>query len=263
VADSNFQELGHGEGHDYGPGSPHLKHPGLSSMIIASLTKVTLGLGNNPPEILEVGAGHGTFTAVLRSLGARVTVTEMSKASAEHLSKAFSGDTSVEVIYDPEGSWAQVSDRTFDAVFCISVLHHIPDYLAASEQYCQMIRPGGAFISWQDPILYSHVSRRDRRAAVVSYYLWRITQGDWQRGLQTASRRLRGVLDETNVADMVEYHVVRDGVDEEALAALLSGYFPHVSIARYWSTQASALQAWGERRGTLSTFGIVADRPIA
>jgi SAM-dependent methyltransferase len=260
VAETNFQESGHSEGHDYARGSPHLKHPSLSAMIMSSLDEVISSLGtDNPLEILEVGAGHGTFTAALVSLGANVTVTEMSKDSATYLSSEFENSTSVEVVYDPDGSWAFRTDQTFDAVICVSVLHHIPDYLAATERYCELIRPGGSFVSWQDPLLYSGVEVRQRRAAVLSYYLWRVTQGGWLRALNTASRRVRGVLDETKLADMVEYHVVRDGVDEQAISSLLTGQFDSVSVRKYWSTQASWLQSLGERRGYKTTFGIVAE----
>ncbi len=259
VAETNFQESGHSEGHDYARGSPHLKHPSLSAMIMSSLDEVVGSLQKGEPlEILEVGAGHGTFTAALHSLGANVTVTEMSKDSANYLSTEFANSPSVEVVYDPDGSWAFRTERTFDAVICVSVLHHIPDYLAATRRFCELIRPGGSFVSWQDPLLYSGVADRQRRAANVSYYLWRATQGGWLRALNTASRRVRGVLDETKLADMVEYHVVRDGVDEQALSSLLTDQFDSVNVRKYWSTQASSLQSLGERRGYETTFGIVA-----
>ena len=57
---------------------------------------------------------------------------------------------------------------------------------------------------------------------------------------------------------MVEYHVVRDGVDEEALRALLTGRFDNVAFEPYWSTQSAWWQSWGQRRGYVSNFGLVA-----
>ena len=114
------------------------------------------------------------------------------------------------------------------------------------------------FVSWQDPIQYDHVPPYQRRAALISYYLWRLTQGNWLHGFATILRRLRGILDETKIADMVEYHVVRDGVDEKALEALLSSHYDCVTVERYWSTQGSQFQSWGERHGFESTFGVIA-----
>ena len=182
----------------------------------------------------------------------------MSKPSVDSLSQRFAQDPNVNVVYDPDGTWAMLTDETFDAVVCLSVLHHIPDYLAAVRRYSEITRVGGAFVSWQDPIQYDHVPPHQRRAALISYYLWRLTQGHWLHGFATILRRLRGILDETKIADMVEYHVVRDGVDEKALEALLSSHYDGVTVERYWSTQGSQFQSWGERHGFESTFGVIA-----
>ncbi len=254
-----FQEVGHGEGHDYSRGSPHHMHAQLTAKVISSLgSALPLAAEGRPLEVLEVGAGHGAYTDVLRSLGARVTVTEMSKPSVDRLSRRFAHDPNVDVMYDPDGTWAMLTDETFDAVVCLSVLHHIPDYLAAVRRYSEITRVGGVFVSWQDPIQYDRVPAYQRRAALISYYLWRLTQGKWLHGFATVLRRLRGVLDETKIADMVEYHVVRDGVDEKALEALLSSHYDYVTVERYWSTQGSHFQSWGERHGFESTFGVIA-----
>jgi SAM-dependent methyltransferase len=256
---ASFQDDAHGQNHDYLPGSPHLKHAHLRAKVIASLQVLcSKGQGLGQLKILEVGAGHGTFTDALRSFGAQVTVTEMSLASVEYLSQRYSDDPNVEVVHDQDGSCKQFAGRSFDAVVCVSVLHHIPDYLAAVRNYVEMIRPGGSFVSWQDPILYARVPPAQLRAAKASYYLWRATTGEWSQGLKTASRRIRGVLDEANTADMVEYHVIRDGVDERALQEYLASCFDDVNVETYWSTQALLLQSWGDRRGYKSTFGVVA-----
>jgi len=57
---------------------------------------------------------------------------------------------------------------------------------------------------------------------------------------------------------MVEYHVVRDGVDELALADLLRKRFADVDIVRYWSHQSRIVQSIGERMGLANTFGLYA-----
>ena len=65
---------------------------------------------------------------------------------------------------------------------------------------------------------------------------------------------------------MTEYHVVRDGVDDAALAHLLTARFHQVEALRYWSTQARPLQWLGTRLGLRNTFALEAtgrrgDRP--
>jgi SAM-dependent methyltransferase len=255
----NFQEAGHGVGHDYVAESPHLKHSSLRTMIVTSLSRIAPQLGAQGQfDVLEIGGGHGAFTPTLLSLGADVTITEMSKPSVEYLSAAFEKDSRVQVIYDTDGAWVTKTDRSFDAVVCVSVLHHIPDYLAAIQRYAEITKPGGVFISWQDPLWYSRLPLGHRLAAHVAYYCWRFPRGEWIRGARTLSRRARGILDESEASDMVEYHVVRNGVDEKAIEELLLSQYTSVTIQRYWSTQSGWWQGWGERRGLVSSFGSVA-----
>jgi hypothetical protein len=59
---------------------------------------------------------------------------------------------------------------------------------------------------------------------------------------------------------MVEYHVVRDGVDEQAIVDLLAPMFERVELFTYWSTQSRAAQAIGRRLGLVNTFGVAATR---
>jgi SAM-dependent methyltransferase len=254
----NFQEAGHGIGHDYGR-APHLRHASLRGRIESSLSHSCSGLGTRGSlAVLEIGAGHGPFTPTLLSLGAHVTMTEMSKPAVDRLKDVFAREPRVKVIHDAEGLWPFETDRQFDAVVCVSVLHHIPDYLQAIRRYAEITRPGGAFISWQDPLWYSRLPFWDRLAAQVAYYWCRLPRGEWQRGARTLSRRVRGILDESEESDMVEYHVVRNGVDEEAIQEFLISLYGSVAIERYWSTQSVWWQRWGERRGLVSSFGSVA-----
>ncbi|HKE73697.1 MAG TPA: hypothetical protein VKB57_08800, partial [Acidimicrobiales bacterium] len=91
-----------------------------------------------------------------------------------------------------------------------------------------------------------------------AYFAWRVGRGDLARGAATRWRRLRRVYDADSPADMAEYHVVRHGVDQVALAALLRPAFREVAVTRYWSTQSPSLQRVGERLGAANTFGIEA-----
>ena len=68
-------------------------------------------------------------------------------------------------------------------------------------------------------------------------------------------RRLRGVYNDSP-SDLVEYHVVRDGVDEEAILELLSANFDRAEVFGYWSTQAPLFQRLGEMAGLRTNFGV-------
>jgi SAM-dependent methyltransferase len=253
------QQLAHGAGHDYEPGSPHLKHAGLHSWLVGELRNALGGLGavdGHEPEVLEIGGGHGTFTQTLLGAGARVTVTEMSRFSADRLRERFAAEDRVRVVYDPDGNCSPV--EPVDAVLYLSVLHHIPDYVDAVRRSIALVRTGGAVVTFQDPLWYPRQTRFARCADRGSYLAWRLGQGNMRRGLSTAMRRLRGVYDPGEPSDMAEYHVVRDGVDEMALQRILEDQFDSVRVIPYWSSQAGWAQWLGERLFPANTFGIVA-----
>ncbi|MER5885724.1 class I SAM-dependent methyltransferase [Streptomyces sp. NPDC001941] len=256
---AELQELEHGEGHDYAAGSPHIRHHQLRDRLVGALHAMVGEVTDRRGRcrVVEIGAGHGTFTDHLLAAGAEVEVTEMSGPSADALRRRFRHNPKVSVVHDPDGS-APLHGDAVDAVVCLSVLHHIPDYLATVDLLTARVAPGGAFLSFQDPLWYPRRSAVSMAADRGAYFLWRLGQGELGRGLATRARRARGVLDETNSADMAEYHVVRQGVDEQALCDRLAGSFGRVELMRYWSTQSGVLQRLGERLAPPSTFGLLA-----
>ncbi|RYJ05225.1 MAG: class I SAM-dependent methyltransferase, partial [Actinomycetales bacterium] len=233
------QDTSHGVGHDYVKGSPHLRHDRLRRMVedrLGALVRATVERTGSC-HVLEIGAGHGTFTDTLLEAGARVTVTEVSEASAELLTARYAGVEAVEVFHDTTGESVFELDRTFDATTCISLLHHIPDYVSFVERLAGMIGEGGWFYSVQDPTYYPRRTRVTRVLGRGTYFVWRLGQGDMRRGLATRWRRLRGEWSETEPSDLVEYHVVRSGVDEQAVEKALLPLFDDVDLFTYWSTQ--------------------------
>jgi SAM-dependent methyltransferase len=258
---AELQGAAHGDKHDYVVGSPHLRHQVLLERVVDVITEVIHRVDSRQGTcaVLEVGAGHGTFTESALAAGARVTVTEMSQSSAEYLQRKFVDNPLVTVVYDKDGEEAFQRQSQYDVVLFIGVLHHIPDYLDVVRRMTdELVRPGGAIVAYQDPLWYPRQSRVARVASLASYFAWRLMQGELRRGLGTRWRRLRGQLDESRGSDMVEYHVVRDGVDDEALRTMLARNFDTVEVDAYWSTQSATLQTLGTGRFPPNTFGIVA-----
>lgn len=257
-----LQERFHEQGYDYRAGSPHLRHwqlyDAMVSMALGAVRNaVAAGL---PADVLEVGAGHGGYTEPLLAAGSRVTSTEMSQPSLAELNQRFGGNSRFSAVFDVDGSLGVLGDRRFSVIVCCSVLHHIPDYLTFIEDaVLNRLASGGIFLSMQDPLWYPRVSKLTHRLDRASYGLWRVVQGNYRQGVATLARRLRGTYDEENPADMVEYHVVRQGVDEQAIAERLSPLFQRVELSTYWSTQAPFLQWLGNRVGMRNTFAVVAE----
>jgi SAM-dependent methyltransferase len=254
-----LQQCGHDIGHDYAKGSPHLLHHSIRDRVVRRIHQLVGDTitRNGRCRVIEVGAGHGSFTDHLLAAGAEVEVTEMSAPSADFLRHRFRHNGKVTVVHDPDGEAALTGGRV-DAVVCISVLHHIPDYPRAVTRLVDRVATGGAFLSFQDPLWYPRRSALSLALDRGAYFWWRVWQGEPRRGVATRIRRLRGTYDEGHPSDMVEYHVVREGVDEEAVRGCLTGAFTAVHVERYWSTQSCLLQAVGERNFPASTFGILA-----
>jgi len=254
-----LQQAEHDSGHDYAKGSPHLLHHTIRDRIVRRIHGLVGEVIDQQGgcRVLEIGAGHGAFTDHLLAAGAEVEVTEMSEPSAEFLAHRYRHNPRVRVVHDVTGEAAHHGEPV-NGVVCISVLHHIPDYLGDVSRLTDRVTPGGFFVSFQDPLWYPRRAALSLGADRAAYFWWRLGQGELRRGLATRTRRLRGVHDPSNPADMVEYHVVRKGVDEEALRKLLLRSFTSAETERYWSTQSPTLQLIGERYGPRTSFGIVA-----
>ena len=71
-------------GIDYDKGSPHLRHDKLRGMVEQRLQRLVRDSieRTGACRVVEIGAGHGTFTRCLLDAGAQITVTEASSASA-------------------------------------------------------------------------------------------------------------------------------------------------------------------------------------
>jgi ubiquinone/menaquinone biosynthesis C-methylase UbiE len=98
-------------------------------------------------DVLEVGAGPGLSTDVLRKRVARLTAVELDHDLATKLARRLEG-TNVEVVKADATDLPLASDR-FSAATCFTMLHHVPtsdmqDQLLS--ELCRVIRPGGLLV---------------------------------------------------------------------------------------------------------------------
>lgn len=254
----NLQEAYYCAGADYRKGSPHLSHLALHDRLVEVLRRTVERMADQglPLRVLEVGAGHGGFTESALALGCDVTAVDMSGPAIEELRRRFGTNPRLEAIHDPDGTLTHVGDG-YSLLMCVSVLHHIPDYMAFLKDASERITRGGALLTLQDPMWYSR-HRQAHRAEQAAYFTWRLGQGSPIAGLQTRRRRIAGTFEDTNPGDAVEYHVVRDGIDEEWVLSFAGGAFAEVELISYWSSQLGLAQRLGERCGLHNSFGVVA-----
>ncbi len=111
-------------------------------------------------EVLEVGAGHGTFTERLADGSRNVVATDLSARCVGMLEARYSADPRVDVV---QGSLDAVAGMgPFDSAVLINVLEHIEDDEQALRQLAALLKPGGRLVLWVPafPLLYSEFDRR-------------------------------------------------------------------------------------------------------
>lgn len=232
----HIQESAYDDLYDYRRGSPHLTHRKLFDRLTTLLGDALRGpLGRGlPPTVLEVGAGDGAFTEPILAWGYQVTGTEVSKASLERLLDRFGLNASFRAVLDPKGSLLALGPDRYSSIVCVSVLHHIPDYLGFMQVAASgHLQVGGTFVTLQDPLWYPSLNAFTRRFSRIAFLTWRITKGNYVQGFGTLLRRMRAVYDDSEPGDVVEYHVVRQGVDQDAIRDLLIPLFERVEVVPY------------------------------
>jgi hypothetical protein len=87
-----------------------------------------------------------------------------------------------------------------------------------------------------------------------------VFKGDVISGLGRRLRRRRGIYIEDSVHDNAEYHVTRNGVDQDAISKLLNAEGFECSIVTYFSTQNPVFQILGTLLGLKNTFAVTAKK---
>lgn len=256
---SDHQESYYDEHVDYRYGSPHLSHPWLYDRLVGMVRGCLrdLAAAGLPLTVLEIGSGHGGYTEPVLAAGCEVTAVEASQPAVAELERRYGTNRSFQALLDRDGTFAGV-DQKYSMVLIVSVLHHIPDYLSFLDSAVSYLSPGGVLLTLQDPLLYARLAPGTHALDKGGYFVWRARQGNVRRALATQSRRLRGIYDTENPADMVEYHIVRDGVDEEQIAHRMAPVFNRLEVLPYWSHQSRVVQRLGEGLHRLNTFGLLA-----
>ena len=247
-------------------GSPHLRHRELTAAMLSKTLQVFEQVRQRceHPEVLDMGAGTGMLTLPLLEMGASVTAVDVTRALLDVLAARAAGfEPRLKII---EGDvfetleQCKIAGRQFDFICASSFLHHIPDYLKLCRMSAGLIRPGGVFFTFQDPLRYDTLSQGTYWFDRSSYFAWRLFQGNYIRGLKTRLRRLTGTYSPDLSEDTTEYHVVRNGVDQVSIQQLFEAEGFTCEIQRYWSTQSTLFQHLGTRLGLLNTFLVIASR---
>lgn len=245
----------------YASGAPHLKHRSILTMHESLIDRALQSLTRRPGDVrvLEVGAGNGLASVPWFRRRVSLTAVDSSHVMLQQLiGRAANFGVSPEAITQDAIAFTKATTRRFDVVSEVSMLHHIPNYLALLQASVELLDTGGCLITFQDPLRYDRLPSGHFAINRIGYFMWRLGQGDYRRGLKTRWRRLRGRYTPSEAADFEEYHVVRSGVDSDAIIDMLRPWFETVERVTYWSTQSSLLQRVGEKLSLQSSFGVIA-----
>ncbi|MDD4933805.1 MAG: methyltransferase domain-containing protein [Methylacidiphilaceae bacterium] len=248
----------------YIEGAPHIRHGSLAKLYEGLLNDVFSHAARQTarPVVLDLGAGEGALTQKALALGATVTAVDVSESQLNQLRSECSECAARLETIQADGLSAidllRKEGKQFDVVTAISFLHHVPDYLGLLRQATALLAPHGQVLTFQDPMRYDSLPRWNKAFGRVSYVTWRLGQGDVFAGAMRYLRRRRGVYYD---ADNVEYLVVRNGVDQEAIARLFTELGLRSELMRYFSTQSPFWQRVGEQVGAVNTFSVRARMP--
>jgi ubiquinone/menaquinone biosynthesis C-methylase UbiE len=136
---------------------------------------------------LDFGCGSGNLTSHLLALGLEVTAADVSPEFLRTVADRFE----VETIRLNGHDLAGVPDASFDLVAAYSVLHHVPDYLAAVRELARVTRPGGVVYidhevndgHWGPDGCAYRMHREWERRRLERPGLWNPERRRWQRYL--------------------------------------------------------------------------------
>jgi len=248
---------------EYVLGAPHIRHPHLQRMYdgLAAKTFETIQKVVPIPRILDLGAGEGSVTATYLNLGASVTAVDISAGRLKQLSHRCAGlPGQLEIVC---GEAVEAIDtltresKQYDLVVATAFLHHVPDYEYLLRRAVGILSANGQILTFEDPLRYDLLSLPVRLFSGVAYCSWRLLQRDLVAGTWRFVRRQMGNYVDAS-PDNVEYHVVRNGVDQDAICRLLDELGMDSHLVRYFSTQAPFWETIGRHLGVANTFGVVA-----
>jgi len=240
--------------------SPHLKHKTLKDLYLCLVNKcvsvVTSKNNTSTPRVLDLGSGDGEATLSFLSSDCAVTAVDISIEQLNRFNEYYPQYKSrCTIVCSDVIEFIENSNEQFDIIVLNSFLHHVPDYISLLNKVADSTKASVIFI-FQDPIYYQSLNKFSRLFSKIAYLSWRITQGDILNGIK---RRLaRNTGDFSDPLNSIEYHVVRDGVNQDEIATTLVHLGYLVSYIPYFSTQSVVFQWLGDKFGVENTFAIIA-----
>ena len=95
-------------------------------------------------NVLEVGCGTGTFTALMLAAGHNVTAVDINPSYVDRAKSRFSGHTGATIVQGD--ATRMIWTTAFDTVVLLDVLEHIEDDVEFLKRLGRCLRPGGRLL---------------------------------------------------------------------------------------------------------------------
>ncbi len=247
----------------YIDGAPDLKHAQLRMLYAQLLVRVMdfTRKHTKSPRVLDIGAGEGTSAFMFLEMGAHVTAVDLSASQLELLrERCVQYGDRLDIHCTEVDSFLESNHDQYDIIVASSFLHHIPDYNDLIRKALQHLSPYGQFLSFQDPLRYDSLGKFTWLFSRMAYFTWRVFKGDVMGGVKRVLRRGRGVYLSDLEADNAEYHVVRNGVDQDAIRSRFKEEGFDCEIIPYFSTHSRFFQPIGTWLHLKTAFASIAQR---
>ena len=113
----------------------------ISAIIARALSEIDTGA--DIPTVLDFGAGTGNLSMHLLQQGASVIAADISLQSLQLLQDRCGNAEKLQLMELNGEDLGALADNSVDMVATYSVLHHVPDYLAAVREFARVVKPGG------------------------------------------------------------------------------------------------------------------------
>jgi SAM-dependent methyltransferase len=175
--------------------------------------------------VLEVGCGSGGPALVLvRATGARLIGVDVSRpavAAATTLAAAAGLSRRACFLRADGGVGLPFADASFDALFCIDALNHLPSRAAVFCEWRRVLRPGGRLLCTDPTVVTGLLSSDECSARSLNAPSYFSPPGEDERLLHAAGLRLLRVEDATEAAALVagRRHAARERHQDALVAA--------------------------------------------
>jgi SAM-dependent methyltransferase len=178
---------------------------------------------------LDFGSGTGNLTRHMTRLGCDVTAADVSPVFLQMIKARYDTHT-VQLV---DGSLDYLPDLSYDLIGVYSVMHHIPDYLAAAAGLVRKLKVGGVLLIdheqndnyWSPPAELVAFRRENANAKTGKF--WDPPHKRWQHLLRAAvvpSRHVARVRRMLRISDEGDIHVYADDhINWEQMLSVLQG----------------------------------------